>query len=272
MLLKALFWLFVAIDAAGLGFLFVLGLAAAGPSKTHPLAVVFALFLVPGLLLAGAIALHLRSPSAGLRLVAFLVVSAPTAVLAIGRLAALVAVATNPGGVWGETPLTRALRELPQDPTRMATVRSLLANGADPNQAGEDLPLVLAIRAARTVGDEALRLLLDGGADPNQRDEFGSPAFFSAIGVTVGPAVLGLLLERGADAAATGRDGRSAAWMATNVEAWNTARMLVDRGAGVGGRSPMGLTLVDTLEDRVRTRGDGNGLRELLVVVRAKGK
>lgn len=272
MLPKVLFWLFVAIDAAGLSLLFVLGLAAAGSAKSSPLAVAFAMLVVPGLVLGGMVLLHERTSSPALRLVAFLVVSAPAVALAVGRVVAEFMARSNPGGIWGETALTRALRELPDDPTRLETIRTLLAAGADPNEAGEELPLALAVWATRQSGDAALRQLLDAGADPNVRDAFGSPVFFAATGAAIATPVLQLLLDRGADPTATERDGRSGAWSAIDTQNWPAALLLVQRGAGTGGISPMGMTMVATLEGHVRTHGDGGGVGELLTAVRAKSK
>ena len=77
MLLKILFWLFVAIDVVGLGLFFVLGLAAAGSAETHPLAVVLVMLVVPSLVLAAAVLLFLQTQWTGWRLLALLVVSGP---------------------------------------------------------------------------------------------------------------------------------------------------------------------------------------------------
>jgi hypothetical protein len=258
MLLKVLFWLFVALDVGALGLMFVLGLAAAGPSKTSPLAVVFAMLVVPGVLLAGAIFLHLRAQSGLLQLLAFLVVSAPVGALTVSQVAALFTAPLAPGGIWGETKLTRALRELEKDPQQLATVRTLLAEGADPNEAGEQIPLVLAIYAARHVGPEPVKLLLDRGADPNRHDDFGRPCWFAATAKTVGLEVLQLLLERGADPKATGRDGRGGVWGAVATDNWPAAVLLLQRGCPTDALSPMGLPLREVLAGYVR-QGDARG-------------
>lgn len=270
MLLKALFWLFVAVDAAGIGLLFVLGLAAAGPSKTSPLAVAFTLLAVPGALLAGAVLLYLRAPAPGLRLLAFVVVSAPFTVLAVGRVLAEFTARANPGGIHGETPLTRALRELPQQPERIETVRTLLANGADPNEAGEALPVALAILAVRDAGPEALQLLLARGADLNRRDEFGQPVWFFATFGSVDVAVLRTVLDAGADVRATGRDGRGGVWGAVNCQNWPAARLLLERGATIEGRSPMGYALLDEMESQQRNHPRDTAIAEVLAAVRAR--
>ena len=255
MIQKALFWLFVALDVAALGLMFVLGLAAAGPSRTSPLAVVFAMLVVPGVLLGVAILLHLRTHSVGLQTLAFVIVSAPVTVLVFSRVAGEFTARPNPGGIQGETKLTRALRELEKAPSQLATVRTLLAEGADPNEAGEAMPLVLAIYATRHVGTEPLLLLLDQGANPNQLDDFGRPCWFAATARTVEPSVLQLLLERGADPKATGRDGRGGVWGAIATDNWPAAKLLLQLGCPTDGDSPMGLPLREVLAGYVR-QGD----------------
>lgn len=255
MMLKVLFWLFVALDIGALGLMFVLGLAAAGPSKTSPLAVVFAMLVVPGVLLAGAILLHVRTQSALLHLLAFVIVSAPISLLVIGRIVGEFTARSNPGGIWGESKLTRALRELEKDPQQLATVRQLLSEGADPNEKGEEMPLVLAIYAVRHVGQEPVELLLERGVDPNRQDQFGRPCWFAATGKSVDIAVLKLLLERGADPKVLGRDGRSGVWDALACENWPAALLLVERGSPTDGISPMNLPMVAMLEGYVR-QGD----------------
>ena len=82
MLPKLLFWSGVAIDAIAVAVLFVLGLAAAGPSRTNPLLVALAMLVVPGSLLGVAIFLFLRSPNHWLRMLACAVVMGPIVHLA----------------------------------------------------------------------------------------------------------------------------------------------------------------------------------------------
>ncbi|MBK8096112.1 MAG: ankyrin repeat domain-containing protein [Planctomycetes bacterium] len=269
MLLKFLFWGALVIDLAVLGLMFVLGLAAAGPSKTNPLAVVFAMLLVPGLILAGAVLLFTRTQSPGLRVLATLVVAAPLLFVIAGRLFGEAWVRFGPPSPWGSTPLTRALGQLERDPGQLATIRTLLAERADPNQMGEELPLTMAIRAVRHVGNAPVEMLLDAGADPNALDQFGRPVWFHALTTTTDGALLRLLLERGADARATTRDGHSAVWAAVAVQQWRLATMLVQRGAGRGGTSPMGLSLLATLEEYVRDKPKDDALAGLLAAVRA---
>lgn len=271
MLLKVLFWSFVALDAAAIGLWFVLGLAAAGSSKSSPLAVAFALLVVPGSLLAGAVLLHLRAPSPTLRLLALAIVSAPVVMLVAGRVLAEFTARANPGGIQGETKLTRALRDLEKDPQQLATVRQLLADGADPNQAGEEMPLVLAIYATRHAGREPLQLLLERGADPDQRGQFGEPCWFAATARSVDLGVLTSLLERGADATARSRDGKGGVWSATACDNWPAAVLLVQRGSPTDGLSPMGLSMEAMLEGYVREGGErGAGAAAVLTEIRKR--
>ncbi len=271
MLLKALFWSFVALDAAAIGLWFVLGLAAAGSSRSSPLAVAFALLVLPGTLLAGAVLLHLRAPSPTLRLLALAIVSAPVVMLVAGRVLAEFTARPTPGGIQGETKLTRALRDLEKDPLQLATVRQLLADGADPNEAGEQMPLVLAIYATRHAGMEPLQLLLERGADPNKRGLFGEPCWFSATARSVDLGVLKLLLERGADATARSRDGKGGVWSATACDNWPAALLLVQRGCPTDRLSPMGLSMEDKLEGYVREGGErGAGAAAVLAEIRKR--
>ena len=269
MLLKFLFWGALVIDLAVLGLMFVLGLAAAGPSKTNPLAVVFAMLLVPGAILAGAVLLFLRTQSPGLRVLATLVVSAPLLFVIGGRLFGELWVRFGPPGQWGSTPLTRALGELERDPGQLATIRTLLAEGADPNQEGEEMPLALAIRAVSDVGNAPVEMLLDAGANPNAVDQFGEPLWVHSLTTATDGSLLRLLLERGADPRTTDRGGHSAVWQAVAVQQWRLATMLVQRGAGCGGISPMGMPLVATLEGYLRDKPEDGALAELLAAVRA---
>jgi ankyrin repeat protein len=84
--------------------------------------------------------------------------------------------------------------------------------------------------------------------------------------------VLHLLLDRGADPKVVSRDGRSGAWAAVATNRWDAALLLVERGASVDGTSPMGLSLLDTLEQHVRLHGDGGGVAALLAAVRTRTK
>lgn len=272
MLLKILFWLFFAIDALCIGLFFVLGLAAAGSAKTHPLAVAAVMVVVPGALLGAAALLFVRAPSPGWRLVATLVVCAPAIALAVGQVMGVIALVQSQGGILGSTPLTRALGALPDDPAQLAVVKDLLAKGADPNRVGEEVPLRLAIYAVRKVGIEPVRLLLDAGADPNKLGEFSDPAWYAATGITVDLAVLEMVLARGADVKSKGRDGRGGLWSAVDCCNWPAAKLLLERGADWHGHSPMGLTMLAVVEGHARERGGDSGVAEVLALLRARAR
>lgn len=65
MSLRIVFWLVVAFDIAVLLLFGALGLAAARPSHTNPLAALIVPLVLPGLVLAGAVLLFLRAAEAG---------------------------------------------------------------------------------------------------------------------------------------------------------------------------------------------------------------
>jgi hypothetical protein len=267
---KVLFWTLAVADLVGILIWFVLGLAAAGPSRTNPLTVVALLLVLPGALLAAAVIVHVRAESAALRLLALVVVAAPAVFLAAqAAMASFRAGPMHPAGQ-GETDLTQALRALAKDADRLPEVRALLAAGADPD-AGGTPPLALAIYASRSVGLAAVEAVLAAGVDVNRRDEWGEPAWFAVTGTGIDAAVLIHLLERGLDATACGRGGHSAVWSAIATRNWPVAKVLVERGAGVDGRSPMGLSLQATLEAHVRDHDGGDGAAEVLAAARARG-
>jgi hypothetical protein len=269
--MKLLFWIVICGNAAVLGLLFLLGLAAAPSSKTSPWAVAAALLVVPGLLIAGAILLFTRATSPAGRGLALVLAASPWLVaLALRGLAGLqvarytdaegqmawfpegplrdlaaaiarndaVAVAAllpgvdvNAGGFSGTTLLMLALRQLATTPQELGCLRALLKAGADPRRGGPEAPLELAIRASKGAGTEPVAAVLAAGADANARDQFGRPVFFAATGVSVDPAVLGLLLDRGADLKAKDRSGLTALVHAANSPNWKAVMLLLQRGA-----------------------------------------
>ncbi|MGE3616990.1 MAG: ankyrin repeat domain-containing protein, partial [Gemmatimonadales bacterium] len=237
--MKIFFWLFVALDVVALVTFGLLGLAAAGPSRTNPIAALVIPFFIPGAILLAAIALYIRAETTGLRLAALLIAALPVMLVVGGRglmevklggykddsgairqfrsgalrdieaaidrndSAAVAAAAPgtdlNTPGLAGATVLVLALRHLPKAPDQLGVLRALLAAGADPNAGSAEPPLQPAIGASRTAGPEPVRLLLEAGADPNARTEGGEPVFFIAGGANIEPAVMELLLARGAD-------------------------------------------------------------------------
>lgn len=269
--MKFLFWSFVAIDVAALVLFGLLALAAAGPSRTNPVAALVVPFLVPAAILVGAIVLFVNSQSALLRTVAVVIAAAPVLITVGGHLGMLsklrefrdesgelrqfrsqelrdleaavtrgdaAAVAAAASGVDLDTPslsgatvLVLALRRLQQAPERIDVVRALIAAGADPNVAHVELPLQPAIGATRVCGVEPVQLLLDAGANPNAIGESGDPAFFTAGGGGVDVAVMRLLVERGADVQVRGSNGRSVVVLAAQTRNWPVLELLLQLGA-----------------------------------------
>lgn len=271
MILKVLFWLVVLVDAAALGLMFLLGLAAAGPSKTSPIAVVF-FFGVPAVLLLGAVALFVKTQSSGLRVLAFLLAASPMILIgvqmaqtawtfssyqvsngqlnffrsgdakeieaAIGKndvaaVRALLAKGANVNekGRDNTTLLQAALRQLRRTPGELEILRALVAAGADPNAGTGELPLTMAIQASGKSGAEPVKLLLDRGANPNALTEFGEPVWFSGTGITAPPEVLTMLLDKGADIKATTRAGNNVLALAATTQNWKALLLLLQRGA-----------------------------------------
>src|SRR4051812_9376465 len=84
-MIKLAFWGLVALDVLGILLLFVLGLAAAGSSRTSPVQVTLLLLVLPCIPLAAAVALFLHSTSPLARGVALLFAAAPLLVLVSAR-------------------------------------------------------------------------------------------------------------------------------------------------------------------------------------------
>ena len=270
-MIKAIFWALVAIDVLGLGLIFLLGLAAAGSSRTNPMQVVLFL-IVPCIPLLLAIVLFVRTTTPGLRILALLVAATPLLVLvsartiaevqlransnaegeltffragpmrelaeAIGRndtsaVARLVkSVDVNRDGLDDVTPLILAMRQLRRTPEQHDVVRLLLEAGARPNVGAQyELPLSIALEVAGKAGPEPVKLLLDAGADPNAKDSFGDPVWFLATGKSSSPEILTMLLDRGADANTIGKNGSTALFSAANTRNWKAALLLLQRGA-----------------------------------------
>src|SRR6187397_628296 len=80
---RLVFWGLVALDLLGILLLFVLGLAAAGSSRTSSVQVT--LLLLPGIPLAAAVVLFLRSTSPVGRVVALLLAAAPLLIVVSAR-------------------------------------------------------------------------------------------------------------------------------------------------------------------------------------------
>lgn len=233
-LLKLVFWLAMALDAAVLLLFFVLGLAAAGPSHTSPISVFLLMLLAPGLVLGGLGFLFIRTQSTALQLVALTLVLSPILLVMAGigmqemqkllhpeaeqRQVAFqpvslkevqdavlrndvegvkkAAAAANIGQhLGGAGVIHMSLLRLQKSPEQLPVLKALLDAGANPNRGDADAPLKIAIQCSPKAGIEPVRLLLDAGADPNALDKLGVPVYMAAMDKKE---VLQLLIDRGA--------------------------------------------------------------------------
>jgi ankyrin repeat protein len=171
-------------------------------------------------------------------------------------------------GLADMTLLVYALRRLAGKPHELEPLGALLAAGADPNRAADELPLTVAIQRSRDAGPEPVAMLLAAGANPNTMDQFGAPAYFMAAGRTIPLDVLRLLLDRGADLALRDRQGRSIAFGAATAANWPAVLLLLQRGVNYDGRSINGETFVEMVESHIRVFGDTAGAAEVLAYLR----
>lgn len=289
MMLTILFSLFIALDLAALGLMFVLGLAAAGPSHT-PMISVVGFFLVPAPLIAGLVLLYLRGgwpASRGLATVlaglpAIVIVGAAVmsrgvaslmgesadddrrpdmtvqrrleSAIVAGDRAAIARIAKASQSRLDEgAALVAALRVLEQDPNAVKPLQVLLEAGFRPDAgASTPTPLVAAIRVSPTAGAAPLRRLLEAGADPN-RQTGSSPAWFEALAPRTDAAVLPMLLTRGANLRAVDMAGRDAVYWAAYQENWNAVALLLEQGANWQAvRMPDGSDLRQRIDARLR--------------------
>jgi ankyrin repeat protein len=270
MLIKILFWVLVLCDLGAIGLVYLLGLAAAGPSKSSPVTVTLYLLVMPAAVLAVAVVLFLFGKSPAWRGAALLVAAAPLLFLVgtqisgemtrrahtgedgnITRFAkgpmqdvefaitrndpagvarAARGASLNQQAIDRTTVLVFALRQLEKHPGPPDVLKALLDAGADPNAPGDTLPLQTAIYATTKTGMEPVTMLLKAGANPNQPNGFGEPAYFAATGYSVAPEVMELLIGHGADLTARARDGNSALFRAAATENWKVALVLLRRG------------------------------------------
>ncbi len=264
--LNILFWIALAIDAGAIGLFFILGLAAAKPSHTNPLSVVFLLLLVPGVLLIGLAFWFLRAQSLLVKLFPFALVATPMLILAVGLVTTGIGTLLYPekqpasfrpapvkdiqnavldgdldavkkgaavlrGHPDSAGVLILAIHRIEKAPESMEILRALLAAGADPNNAPGQKPLEAAILSSRKTGPAPVAMLLDAGAKPDARSPLGVPAFFTAAAPTAHPEVLKLLLDRGAPVDGKMHTGETVLMHAANLRNWKAVLLLLERGA-----------------------------------------
>ena len=245
-MMRVAFWGLVALDLAGILLLFVLGLAAAGSSRTSPLQVTLLLLVLPCIPLAASVVLFIRAASPTGRLVAMLFAAAPLLILVSTKAIADVQFrsSTNDRGeltFFRSGPMRDIAEAIARNDSR--TVASLVPT-VDVNATGfSDMTLLLLaarqLRVAPTQHD-ILRLLLEAKADPNEAAQYESPL---AIAIQesgkAGPAPVKLLLDAGANPNLAASFGEPVYFAAVGQSSTlETLTLLLDRGADVNVMGP----------------------------------
>jgi len=243
---RLVFWGLVALDLLGILLLFVLGLAAAGSSRTSSVQVTLLLLVLPGIPLAAAVVLFLRSTSPVGRVVALLLAAAPLLIVVSARVITEVQFRANTNER-GELTFFRSgpMREVAEAIARndSATVASLVPR-VNVNETGfSDVTLLLlAARQLRQTPEQhgVLRVLLGAGADPNKGAQYELPlAIASQQSGKSGPEPGKLLLEAGANPNLKTSFGEPV-WFAAvgQSSSLETLTLLLDRGADLNAMGP----------------------------------
>jgi hypothetical protein len=240
-MLRVAFWGLVALDLLGILLLFVLGLAAAGSSRTSPVQVALVLLVLPCIPLAASVLLFVRATSPLGRLVALLLAAAPVLILVSARALAVVQLRANTNER-GEMTFFRSgpIREIAEAISRndSRTVASLVPKvDVNANGFSDATLLLLAARQLRQTPQqhEVLRVLLEAGANPNKGGQYELPL---AIAIQesgkAGPEPVKLLLDAGANPNLTTSFGEPVWFAATGQSSTpETLTLLLDRGADV---------------------------------------
>jgi len=180
---RLVFWGLVALDLLAVLLLFVVGLAAAGSSRTSPVQVTLLLLLLPCIPLAAAVVLAARqlrrTPEQH------------------GVLRVLLAAGADPNkGAQYEFPLAIAIQQSGKSGPEPGKL--LLDAGANPNLKTSFGEPVWFAAVGQSSSLETLTLLLDRGADLNAMGPNESTALITAANTRNWKAAL-LLLQRGAD-------------------------------------------------------------------------
>lgn len=246
--MKILFWLIVLCDFAGIGLLFLLGLAAAGPSKTNPLSVAAYLLIVPGLLLALSVFLFHFASSPLLRGAGFVLALSPVLALVLMKGYAEAQFKLN-SDAQGNMTFFRAgpSREISTAIARNdAAAVAALAPKVNLNGRGfgDQTLLMLAFRQLRKTPDQlgVVRALVKAGADPNV-GAGGETPLQQAIQLSskTGPEPVELLLAAGAKVNEKDGFGRPVWFGATGKTVdVGILQAMLDHGADLQARSAQG--------------------------------
>lgn len=236
----------MALDVLGISLLFILGLAAAGSSRTNPLQVALYLLVLPCIPLAASVLLFVRATAPGWRLLALLIAAAPLLIAVSARTIAEVQLRANTNEQ-GELTFFRSgpMRAMAEAIARndARTVDSL-AKTVDVNETGfSDMTLLLlAARQLRRTPEQhdVLRALLAARADPNKGAQYELPlAIAIQVSGKAGPEPVKLLLDAGANPNLRDSFGTPVYFAATGQSSTlETLTLLLDRGADVNATGP----------------------------------
>ena len=238
-MLKVAFWGLVALDLLGILLLFVLGLAAAGSSRTSPVQVTLLLLILPCIPLAASVVLFVRATSPVGRLVALVVAAAPLLILVSARAMAVAQLraTTNERGemtFFRRGPTREIAEAIARNDSR--AVASLVPK-VNVNATGlSDVTLLLlAARQLRQTPEQhdVLRVLLAAGADPNKGGQYELPfAIVIQQSGKAGTEPVKLMLDAGANPNLATSFGEPVWFAATGQSAsLETLTLLLDRGA-----------------------------------------
>ena len=245
-MMRVAFWGLVALDLLGVLLLFMLGLAAAGSSRSSPLQVTFLLLILPSIPLAASVVLFVRASSPVGRVVALVLAAAPLLILVSARAIAEVQLRSNTNER-GEITFFRSgpRRELAEAIARNDSVAvASLVSKVDVNETGfsDVTPLLLAARQLRRTPKQhgVLRVLLEAGANPNKGAQYELPlAIAIQVSGKAGSEPVKLLLDAGANPNLATSFGEPVWFAATGQSSTlETLALLLDRGADVNATGP----------------------------------
>lgn len=283
-----IFWAFVALDAALLAILIVLGITSpATPDGGQEMSLIF-FVIVPATIVAGAVLLFLKVESSVWRMVALVIAAGPGLLLAGTRLRSAVIdyrVRQNAAGsgYFSGRDLKRAGAAVVQrDVAALAALdRSVDVNTkgkrgmtlmelavtqafespASPSAGSTSLDVVRALLArgadpnagleiATKLADSTILLaLLDAGAKPGFATDQG-PVAFQWLNV-MPPANFTALLDHGLDVNLSDAFGTPLIIAAAQKDRWNFVLLLMDRGADASRVARNGTRLGDVVQSRV---------------------
>ena len=249
-MIKVIYWGFVALDMAGLLLWFVLGLAAAGSSKTSPALVALYLLILPAIPLVASIIVFVRSTSPLWRALAFALAAAPLVILVSTQAYTRAQFRANSNAA-GDLTFFRAgpMRDLIEAINRNdAAAVAALAPNVDVNRAGmaDMTPLVAALRQLRATPEQqdVLKALIKAGVDPNKGTEYELPLEMALqISGKTGPEPVRLLLEAGANPNQKNSMGKPIYFAGSGRGASvDVLTLMLDHGADVKATDPKGET------------------------------